>query len=100
MVRPGPAAPRGPSVSDLLAIRWEFPTHVATSAPAKSGTDVKEARRALSREEALREIAGPDRRPMLVLRECARCNKTDDALLQPGADNEKVAFLSRWFRCV
>jgi hypothetical protein len=35
-----------------------------------------------------------------VLRECARCNKTDDALLQPGSDNEKVLFLARWFHCV
>jgi hypothetical protein len=34
------------------------------------------------------------------MRECARCNKTDDALLQPGADNEKVLFLARWFHCV
>jgi hypothetical protein len=37
---------------------------------------------------------------MIVMRECARCNKTDDALLQPGADNEKVLFLARWFHCV
>ncbi len=73
---------------------------MADSAPVKSGTTVKEVRRALTREEALEHIAGTDRRPLLVLRECARCNKTDDALLQPGVDNEKVAFLSRWFRCV
>ena len=83
-----------------MDIRWEFPTYVATAAPAKAGTTVKEARRALTREEALNHIVGTDRRPLLVLRECARCNKTDDALLQPGVDNEKVAFLSRWFRCV
>ena len=34
------------------------------------------------------------------MRECSHCNKTDDALLQPGADNEKVLFLTRWFHCV
>ena len=43
---------------------------------------------------------GKDPRPLLVLRECARCNKTDDALLTPGYDNEKVLFLARWFHCV
>ncbi len=100
MTRPGPVAPRGPSVSEILTIRWEYPTYVIESAPVKSGTTVKEMRSALTREEALAQIAGTDRRPLLVLRECARCNKTDDALLQPGVDNEKVAFLSRWFRCV
>jgi len=84
----------------MLSIRWEFPTYVTTASPAKAGTQVKEARRALTREEALSYLAGKDQRPLLVLRECARCNKTDDALLQPGVDNEKVAFLARWFRCV
>lgn len=73
---------------------------MTTAGPAKSGTQVPEPRKALTREEAIRYLAGADLRPMLVLRECSRCNKTDDALLQPGADNEKVAFLSRWFRCI
>ncbi len=58
------------------------------------------ARSALARDEALRFVAGKDQRPLLVLRECARCNKTDDALLTPGWDNEKVLFLARWFHCV
>ncbi len=48
----------------------------------------------------MRIVAGNDPRPLLVLRECAHCNKTNDALLQPGADNEKVMFLARWFHCV
>jgi hypothetical protein len=37
---------------------------------------------------------------MLVLRECKVCNKTDDALLKPGIDNEKTLFLGRYFHCV
>lgn len=48
----------------------------------------------------MRIVAGNDPRPLLVLRECAYCNKTNDALLQPGEDNEKVMFLARWFHCV
>jgi hypothetical protein len=61
---------------------------------------VRAARSALPREKALSVAAGTDPRPLLVLRECAKCNKTDDALLTPGYDNEKVLFLARWFHCV
>jgi hypothetical protein len=57
-------------------------------------------RQALSRAEALAYIAGDDPRPLLVVRECAVCNKTDDALLTAGADNEKTILMSRWFHCV
>ena len=78
---------------------WDYPVY--TPAAAKSdGTDVVRAREALSRDEALRVIAGNDPRPLLVVRECAVCNKTDNALLQPGIDNEKTILLSRWFHCV
>jgi hypothetical protein len=45
-------------------------------------------------------IAGKDPRPLLVVRECKVCNKTDDALLRPGAQNERTILLSRWFHCV
>ena len=57
-------------------------------------------RKALEWNAAIEALAGKDERPLLVMRECARCNKTDDALLQPGSDNEKVLFLARWFHCV
>lgn len=72
----------------------------ATTEERRAGTHVKAARKALPRDEALKMLAGNDARPLLVLRECSRCNKTDDAILQPGADNEKVLFLARWFHCV
>ena len=71
-----------------------------TQQPKSDGTGVRAARSALPREKALAALAGADPRPLLVLRECARCNKTDDALLTPGYDNEKVLFLARWFHCV
>jgi hypothetical protein len=45
-------------------------------------------------------IAGNDPRPLLVVRECKVCNKTDDALLRPGGQNERTILLSRWFHCV
>jgi hypothetical protein len=73
---------------------------VETQEPKSEETGVRAARSALPREKALSVIAGSDSRPLLVLRECARCNKTDDALLTPGYDNEKVLFLARWFHCV
>ncbi|MEM9378741.1 MAG: hypothetical protein AAGB93_02250 [Planctomycetota bacterium] len=57
-------------------------------------------RRALSREAALKVIAGDDPRPLLVLRECRVCNGTDEALLKGGVDNEKTFLLARWFHCV
>jgi len=63
-------------------------------------TDVRPKRQAMSREDAIRFLAGKDPRPLLVLRECAFCNKTDDALLTPGGDNEKTLFLARLFHCV
>jgi vacuolar-type H+-ATPase subunit I/STV1 len=56
--------------------------------------------KALSRQEALKAIAGDDPRPLLVLRECKVCNGTDDALLKGGIDNEKTFLLARWFHCV
>ena len=61
---------------------------------------MRAARSALPPEKALAALTAKDPRPLLVLRECARCNKTDDALLTPGYDNEKVMFLARWFHCV
>jgi hypothetical protein len=100
MVSPGPAAPRGPSVCEMLKLKWDYPVYQTTAEAKSDVTAPRVARSALSRADALKFIAGKDPRPLLVLRECARCNKTDDALLTPGYDNEKVLFLTRWFHCV
>jgi hypothetical protein len=91
--------PRGPSTKEFLSLRWDYPVYVAL-AHATDSTDVKSARSALPVDEAFRFIAGGDPRPLLVLRECSRCNKTDRALLSPGTDNERTLLLSRWFHCV
>jgi len=82
-----------------LKLTWDHPVYQSTD-ERSDATAVKAARTALSAEQAFRFIAGNDPRPLLVLRECARCNQTDRALLAPGADNEKVLFLTRWFHCV
>jgi len=55
---------------------------------------------ALPREEAVLYLAGDDRRPLIVLRECKLCNGTDDALLSRQEDNTRTLLMTRWFRCV
>jgi len=83
-----------------LRISWDYPVDQAREPESGTGTAVARAREALPRDEALRAIAGNDPRPLLVVRECKVCNKTDDALLRPGAQNERTILLSRWFHCV
>jgi len=92
---------RGPSARSLLKLKWEYPSYKDEQEAADGRTTAKRARRALSREDALKYIAGDDPRPLLVLRECKTCNGTDDALLSRGVvDNEKTFLLARWFHCV
>lgn len=93
------AVPRGPSTKEILKLAWDYPVYQAEQ-PSRDRTDVKALRQALPREEAIHYLAGNDPRPLLVLRECAVCNKTDDALLTPNGDNEKTLFFTRWFHCV
>jgi hypothetical protein len=92
-------APRGPSTKEWLKLAWDYAVY-RSDASKSDGTDVKAKRQALAREDALHAIAGSDPRPLIVLRECQFCNKTDKALLKPGADNERTLLLSRWFHCV
>lgn len=37
---------------------------------------------------------------MLILRECLKCNGTDDALMTRKQDNERTLLMSRWFHCI
>jgi len=94
-----PLPARGPTTRDLLKMQWDFAVYTPTE-ERSDGTAVKAKREALPVEDAFRSIAGTDPRPLLVLRECQVCNKTDDALLKPGADNERTILLSKWFHCV
>lgn len=90
---------RGQSAKTVLKLAWDYPTYTVAE-KVTTGTVAKQARRALTREEAFRYVAGTDVRPLLVLRECKTCNGTDDALLSKGADNERTFLLSTWFHCV
>ncbi|MCA8981537.1 MAG: hypothetical protein H6831_00915 [Planctomycetes bacterium] len=92
---------RGPSAREYLKITWDYPVYVPPQEKTDEGrTTAKVARRALSREEAIKVIAGNDPRPLLVLRECKVCNGTDEALLKGGVDNEKTFLMAGWFHCV
>jgi hypothetical protein len=99
----GPAAAatgaRGPTAKELLKIQWDYVQYTPENARS-DGTAVEKKREVLPIETAFRQIAGTDPRPLLVLRECPVCNKTDNALLRPAADNERTILLSRWFHCV
>jgi hypothetical protein len=90
---------RGTTARDLLKIQWDYAV-ATTEVKSTSGTSVKAARTALPPDEAFKRLAGKDPRPLLVVRECQVCNKTDNALLRPGIDNEKTIILSHWFHCV
>src|SRR5260221_220433 len=92
--------PHGPTTRALLQIQWDYPVYTGGPATGSDGAPPSATRAPLPREEALRFIARDDPRPLLVVRECRRCNRTDRALLSPGVDNEKTILLSRWFHCV
>ncbi|MBI5364920.1 MAG: hypothetical protein HZA53_17210 [Planctomycetes bacterium] len=80
-------------------MKWDYPVYREHT--EKSDATTVKLRKALPYDEALKYVTGNDPRPLLVLRECKTCNKTDNALLRAGAsDNEKTVLYSRWFHCV
>lgn len=80
-------------------MKWDYPVYREKT--EKTDATTVKMRKALSYEEAVKQIAGSDPRPLLVLRECKTCNKTDNALLSAASmDNEKTVLYSRWFHCV
>ena len=83
-----------------LKIDWQFPTYVEKVETKEGRTAAVQARRALSPADAFAYLAGDDHRPLLVLRECLKCNGTDDALMTRNADNERTLLMSRWFHCI
>lgn len=96
-----PPVVRGPSTRALLTLDWRYPVHAPPEVVlAEGATTAKAVRKALTYEAAFAEIAGEDPRPLLVLRECAVCNGTDDALLSRSVDNERTFLMARWFHCV
>jgi hypothetical protein len=92
--------PRGPTSRVELKLDWKFPTYVEKVESKDGKTTAVQARRALTAADAFKYLAGDDRRPLLVLRECLKCNGTDDALMTRNSDNERTLLMSRWFHCV
>lgn len=77
---------RGATSKKRLSIRW--------STPVPTGEE------ALDFQTSLKEIRGNDPRPLLVLRDCDRCNGKDDALLSKTLNNERTQLYTQWFHCV
>lgn len=92
----GSAVKRGPTTRNLMKVTWDYPMQ----ALERSNATAVAQQTTLSRGEALRTLAGNDPRPLLVVRECPSCNKTDRTLLSPGVDNERTILLTRFFHCV
>ncbi|NOT30295.1 MAG: hypothetical protein HOP15_07595 [Planctomycetes bacterium] len=92
--------PRGPTSRQELKIAWQFPTYVEKVAVEEGRTAAVKERHALAAADAFGYLAGDDRRPLLVLRECLKCNGTDDALMNRQEDNERTLVMSRWFHCI
>ncbi len=94
----------GKTAKTLLRMQWNYPVFRLPGEDAvpeeRSGTVARAVRSALPRERAFLELAGDDRRPLLVLRECLWCNGTDDALLSRTEDNARTLLMAQWFHCV
>jgi len=98
-----PLPPHGQTAKDVMKLKWDFPTHniyKREEAKGANATIATKIEAALPEQEAYYTIAGDDRRPLLVLRECLLCNGTDDALLSSYENNEAVLIVTRWFHCV
>jgi len=94
----------GKTAKKMLRMQWDYPVYgvreKAGEATTGHRTGAIAAMKALPVQEAFLSIAGEDPRPLLVLRECATCNGTDDALLSKTEGNERTLLMARWFHCV
>ena len=68
--------------------------------PPKQDSGTQAMALPLSPESAIAYLAGSDKRPLLVLRECPNCRGTDLALLRTDVPNERTLLLTRFFHCV
>jgi hypothetical protein len=103
--QPTAAQPRGAAVTwshrynalQGLRIDWDYPS---CSAEQKGPTVAPHVSAALPVADALRRLAGSDRRPLLILRECWACQGSETALLEVKNANEKTLLFARWFHCI
>jgi hypothetical protein len=86
-----PTAPRRRQWTAAQLLRWEWsPGLPPTHGEAK----------ALPEKEALVVLADGDPRPLLVLRDCAGCERDDHDLVTKEIEGEKVTLMGRWFHPV
>jgi hypothetical protein len=85
---------RGKTSRDLLEVDWTYPMW------KPEALTVTSVARALPRADAFAVAAAGDPRPLLVLRECERCQGTDHALLTSSLEDEQTVLLTHWFHCV
>ncbi len=103
VARPPTVSPflrRGPSTKRLLYVQWTYPPLVRPPAVAVGRTTAHVAAGPVPFDDAIRIVAGNDPRPLLVLRECERCNGTETDLFSDRPDNERTFVMSRLFHCV
>ncbi len=100
------AAPRGAAITfehrrnalDQLRVDWDFPAFPPET--TEGDTVAPKVYRALPAEEAIKRLAGTDRRPLLVLRECWICQGSESALLNVKEASEKTLLFAKWFHCI
>lgn len=78
---------------------WDYAKVVQVVA-AQDDTVAAPRSHALAFDEAIARVAGDDRRPLLVLRECYLCGSDEESDIGRKLLNEKTTILARWFHCV
>src|SRR4029077_14708442 len=92
---------RGKTSKEQLKIEWAYPVWKPDDRTDSAATTVAaQSEHALPLAVAFAWVAGTDRRPLLILRECEKCKGTDHALLSSTLDNEQTVLLTKWFHCV
>lgn len=87
---------RGRTAKRRLEIDWDVPVWNETRKDVQRTSSVVH----LTKPRAFEFLAGKDKRPLLVMRECRLCAGSDFALLARATRNERTMLLTRWFHCV
>ena len=95
---------RGRTARRHLLVDWTFPVWKPETPMADpnnpNATVITEVRRALPRAKAFELVSEGDRRPLLIMRECAGCAGSDEALIDRSLESDTTVLLSHWFRCI
>lgn len=94
---------RGKTSKERLKIEWTYPVwkpRTGDDPAGGHGTVAGTREHVLPLAEAYELVAGDDKRPLLILRECEKCKGTDHALLSRDINNDQTVLLASWFHCV